>query len=344
MKRNTDSEEELRAVIQQTPRLQQPTDPLKVIVFGRDRTGKSALVNSLLGQGFAEESDPQSSRCSVRAYGRTLDTQLSVVIFDTPSLGAIDRKTDDILDEVATKTQGSADLVVFCIDMRGRLNRGDVDCMNQIAQKYGKCIWERGIVVLTFGNEFVQPHGAGDYMEKWTEMKSTIQKLLHKEVGLSFKIVNSIPVLPVGYKNDPILHDKENWNIRFWISALNLIQHVNSRAILIAENNPDTLLRTGLTNLRGVVVAGYNHVRGVSDTLLRTGLTKLRDVVVAGYNHVRGIMNLKVLAGGSIVVIVVVVMLILYQYSRNLAATMTVSMLVDHPAEHTPPPDKLYRN
>jgi len=303
MKDNTDWEEEFRAVIQQTPRLQQPTDPLKVVVFGRDRTGKSALVNSLLEQGFAQESSPLSSSCNVRSYGRTLDNHLSVVIFDTPSIGAIDRKTDDILDEVATKTQGSVDLVVFCIDMRMRLNRGDVECMKQIAQKYGKSIWERGMVVLTFGNMFVQLHGPGDYVIKWNEMESAIRSLLHKEVGLSSEVANSVPVLPVGYKNAPILHDKENWKERFWRSTLNLIQQADFRATLIAENN--------------------------SDTLLRTGLTTLRDVVFAGYNHVRGVMNWKVIAGGSIVV-VVMVMLILYRYSRNVGGTMSVSMLMDH--------------
>ena len=306
MNRNTDSEDVLRALILQTPRLQQPVDPLKVVIFGRDRTGKSALVNSLLGQQFAEERGPPSSRCNVRSYGRTLDIQLSVVIFDTPSIGAIDRRTEDILDEVATKTKGSVDVVVFCIDMRGRLNDGDVDCMSQIAQKYGKSVWERGVVALTFGNKFVQSQdnsGADDYEEKWTELKNTIRSLFHQKVGLPVEVANSIPVLPMGYKKSPFPHDKENWRIRFWISALNIIRNVDSRAILIAEN---------------------------SNTIL---LTTLRSAVVTGYNRIRGVMNWKALAGGSIVVMLMII-LILYRYSHNLGGTVSVSMLVDHTESH----------
>ena len=240
----------------------------------------------------------------MRSYGGTLDIGPSVDIFDTPSIGAIRRGTDDILDEVATKTNGSIDLLVFCIDLRGRLNQGDIDCMTRIAQKYGMSVWERGMVVLTFANNFVQPlEDSVSYLQKWTEMKKDIRSLLHEDVGLSFKVADSIPVLPVGYKNTPILHDK-NWKVRFWISALKLTQ-LNSRATLIAES---------------------------SNTLLGSVLTNLRSVVVAGYNCVRGVMNWKnlILAGGGLFVAVVVVVFILYRHSSNLAGTMSVSMQVDH--------------
>ena len=200
----------------------------KVVVFGRSKSGKSSLVKGLLENQQAEESSGFAV-CKHTAMNRHNDIH-GITVFDTPSLGSLDRTTEAILDEVAEITEGSIDLMLFCIDMRRRLNRNDVDYMREITNKYGRSVWRNAMVVLTFANE-IQIGSLQDFPSHCDNIKDFFQECLEREIGLSNSVAKNIPFIPVGC----YLPDCKDWENEFWKSAMDTFKAAGGSAQLKAD-------------------------------------------------------------------------------------------------------------
>lgn len=256
------SEEKLLFLIKAKPR----KDPLNIFLFGRDRTGKSALVNTLLERDVIDETPLPSfsNDGQVRFYEETLTNGLRVRIFDTPSIGGLYQSSNEILSQAATMSNGSVDLMLFCLDFRGLLNKGDVVCMREITAAYGNLVWRSSMIVLTFANKFEKSQTSlHDFQSKYCEMKDQIRSQLHQIVGSSD--AKAIPVVPVGYKNT-ILPDIDNWKMQFWTLAL--------------ERSRNCKLETS-----GVVLQQQSYLTAIGDFFTRRNLNLrkvLIGVVIAG--------------------------------------------------------------
>ena len=217
----------------------------KVVVFGRSKSGKSSLVNSLLGNQLAEDSS--GFVCKQTAMNRHSDIH-SITVFDTPSLGSLDRTTEAILDEVAEKTEGSIDLLLYCIDMRRRLNRNDVDYIREITNKYSKSVWRNAMVVLTFANE-IQIGSLQDFSSHCDKIKDFFQECLESEIGLSNSVAKNIPFVPVGR----YLPDCKDWENGFWKSAMDTVQASGRPAQLKADTVCPYILAALIREIKTII-------------------------------------------------------------------------------------------
>ena len=215
-----------------------------IVVFGRSKSGKSSLVKGLLGNQLAEENSGFVIKQT--AMNRHGDIH-SITVFDTPSLGNLDKTTEAILDEVAEITEGSIDLLLYCIDMRSRLNRNDVDYMLEMTNKYGKSVWRNAMVVLTFANE-IQISSLQDFPSHRDNIKDFFQERLESEIGLSNSVAKNIPFVPVGR----YLPDCKDWENEFWKSAMDTVKAVGGPAQLKADTVCPYILAT-LTRAKTII-------------------------------------------------------------------------------------------
>ena len=93
-------------------------------VVGRPNTGKSTLVNALVGDKVAITSDkPQTTRSAVRGIASSPGRQLVVV--DTPGYHKPRTLLGERLNEVVRHAWSDVDVVVFVLDGSAGVGRGD---------------------------------------------------------------------------------------------------------------------------------------------------------------------------------------------------------------------------
>lgn len=203
--------------------------------------GKSALINGLSGKMVAEEAQsPLTVTTKITGYKLTTKatdkSSFEVIAFDSPGLG------DPVNDEEANLTEISkhckdADLLIYCLDMRGRLTLADTNGMKELTQRVGPDIWKNAMFVLTFANEVcpsTEPHG---WLEKLTfghsgsserkekfelllkEWEGAIRKICRDILELPEELASAVCIIPAGYRKFPP-PDRTDWISEFWLTAL----------------------------------------------------------------------------------------------------------------------------
>ena len=202
--------------------------PINLLVFGRNKSGKSTLVESLLGGGQNTNEYPNDDSGAVSAkskvcVGGTRDNRM-LKMFEVPALDNIYLEKADIFKEIVKDTGGRADLMLFCIDMRRRLNQDDRNLLGHIDRAYGRSIWKNAMIVLTFGNEV----GSEDNFlkERAALMKSFANCSLPgtsvTPCWTTSGILKRVPVIAVGLQSIR-LPDNSVWEDCFWDVAKKII-------------------------------------------------------------------------------------------------------------------------
>ncbi len=95
-----------------------------VAMFGRPNTGKSTIVNHIIGEKVTITSNKaQTTRHQIRGVLTTPDAQL--IFVDTPGVGKPRTALGKKLNSTANKGRGEADVVCFVVDARSGYGRGD---------------------------------------------------------------------------------------------------------------------------------------------------------------------------------------------------------------------------
>ena len=198
---------------------------LKVVVSGKVQTGKSSLINSLAGTEVAKEKlSPKDQSLEFNIYGTQVEVSdgkqqktIDVLLWDTPGLGAAFGNSEAVL-EVVEKVK-DADLLVYCLDMRMRLEQDDVDGIVQLTRSLGKEIWMNAVFALTYANVVnPPPHSSADKVQFFhrslSEWQTVIKEVLQNKAALSDDMITNVSIVPVGYRNNPPPNNSD------WFSSL----------------------------------------------------------------------------------------------------------------------------
>ena len=212
---------------------------MNVLVVGNTCTGKSALINKLIGKDVAEEAEDEQSKGTIRVnvYDYQSVEGVTGKFWDTPGLQ--DGTDDDVEIHDAEcirhmKEKGCSDktdLVLYCIKMSNtRFQEEDHRTIMNLTEGLGKGIWEKAIFVLTFANDVVarleRKHkhrpGKKTVPEVFKDVMSTWKEVLRKEVkrvGIDDSVAESIPVVPAGYEISEKFYPEDgrtNWMESLW--------------------------------------------------------------------------------------------------------------------------------
>ena len=184
---------------------------LHVLVTGRVRAGKSALVNSLRGNVVAKESVslfPETVKVSTFTW--TVPQGVSVVVYDTPGLDGEDLNA---VEEIK-KHWRKINLVLYCHRMdanRLRLITEDEEALTTLTREFGKDLWEKAVLVLTFANK-VEAGTAMAILQRWV-------KILYEKIeatAVPRELAQRIPVEPAGFHKDTLQSWFKDWNRNIW--------------------------------------------------------------------------------------------------------------------------------
>lgn len=197
---------------------------ITIVCVGKLGTGKSALVNGIVGRKVAKEGNSAfTETVAITLFEEPIHvsekSEVKVRIWDTPGLGdGFNCNEEQYVKQLATCVSQS-DLFLYCFDMRRRMERSDMEEMQRLTKHAGPDIWKYAVFALTFANKVVPEDEEEDTSEYFqVALKSwedAIQRVLAEKLQLPGDIVDGVAIVPTGYKklSPP---DRQEWFTPFW--------------------------------------------------------------------------------------------------------------------------------
>jgi len=210
------------------------SNSVSILVCGKTGTGKSTLVNGLVGKLVAQEGEELDAMTSkVTNYDRKIGN-IQLAIWDSPGLRDRTSREESFLADIKTHCR-DVDLFLYCIQMsETRFGSGsdDVVSMKKLTQTLGNDLWANAIIVLTFAQDIEEeaevqiddpsdPQKTREYFEsKLEEWARDIHDILVDEIKVPKDITSQVSVLPAGYRTQLSLPDRQHWFSELWLASL----------------------------------------------------------------------------------------------------------------------------
>ena len=232
---------------------------LRILIFGKTGTGKSSLINTLFDEKVAREGRNLHSETKVvESFTKTMTVivnDVRVTLWDTPGLKDPSSDGEKTINEIKENCLPDVDLFVYCAKFNEtRLGQDDVDCIHDITSAFGGAIWKRALFALTFANETrVPPSSQATLQEHFLSREAEWKEALHQVVQDNVKPeempigkIQSIPVVPTGYRGRPLPGDRE-WFTDFWAACLLRVNFVSIPALIRASNGANCEAQRAIT-------------------------------------------------------------------------------------------------
>ena len=203
---------------------------ISILLIGKLATGRSALINSLIGREVAPENHSIKSVTSsaiqsyeVEVYG------ITVKVWDTPGITV---GADNELEKFHALEREilEADSILYCLKMDDmRIQRQDVTTIDRLTQAFGNNFWKGAIFTLTFANKVLPPLNYSDpqaffkdRLSKWSE---ELREALEK-AGVPANVIETVSFVPAGHYLKVGLPDGcKDWIGQFWSMCLQSIMN-----------------------------------------------------------------------------------------------------------------------
>ena len=185
-------------------------------MIGETGTGKSTLINNLLGRSIAPVGHSLESETLIVTPHEVSVEGVPVVVYDTPGLDDTRADEDeekhlDIMKSILDR--GKIHLVIYCLKMtETRIRRGLIRTFGEYS-KIG-VPWEQTVVTLTFADK------EEDRVSLWQEQ---VKKTLVERVGVPPSTVDKLKTCPTAKDPNETLPTGRPWYVPFWLDVVEVL-------------------------------------------------------------------------------------------------------------------------
>ena len=267
-----------------------------ILVVGETGTGKTTLVNNLLGiDNSPEQGGLDSHTSTISSYEMKVE-EVTFRVYDTPGLRDSQGKDHDAKYLKQMKdilNSGEIQLVIYCMKLtETKMHKGLI----RTFQEYNKIgvIWEQTLIALTFADALPVPKEErkkddfkmDQYFDtKVQEWKDKIEKTLVENVGIRGDRAEKIVVRPITDDPSENLPNDEEWYHPLWITILKLLPYGAAMQFArMRAEKIDGIKAVEVIKILALKIASYagGIVAGPPGAIVAAGVTGGLSAVIGG--------------------------------------------------------------
>lgn len=205
---------------------------VRILVLGKDGSGKSTLINSMLEEELAYENHSLTSVIGkngmIEQHIKKVDhSETEVVMYDTT---AVNDFKDGLIHGIQVMGGIEAfDAVLFCCSALQRVDSETESLMATLHESFGKQLWEKTVFVLTFVNVFLSLHSVKIHMAESAKGEAVHQLVTSLREGLVSRTsvgrcFIKVPVMPAGCDKNMQGFPLIKWHRNLWKECINSIK------------------------------------------------------------------------------------------------------------------------
>ena len=244
-----------------------------VLVVGETGTGKSTLVNNLMGKDVVVVGGKLDSQTATITKHIVEVEGVTVALYDTPGLGDSRGTEDDVyLDKMKDILKGDTiSLVIYCLKLSETRMRGSLIRTFQEFNKIG-VKWEMTVIALTFADGVPVPYSEHQkpgfeegrfFNDRLAKMQLCIRRTLAERVEVAAQVASDVSCRPATSDPNERLMNGDQWFVPFWLEVLELLTPGAAMQFLeMRANNIDDLQLTPKDEERLAIIMKRKIVGG----------------------------------------------------------------------------------
>ena len=202
-----------------------------VLVVGETGTGKSSLINNLVGKDVAKVGHSMESETSKITELRLTVEGVPFILVDTPGLNDSRVEDDENLKNLKDILgRGKIHLVIYCMKFSETRMRGSLIKTFQEYHRIG-LKWEQTVIALTFADGLSVPSQRRndpkfqiecEFNKQLVEMRTHIAHVLVEKVGVVPDVAKNVKCYPTTDDSGKELLNGEEWYVPLWLDILNM--------------------------------------------------------------------------------------------------------------------------